>query len=143
MSFQLKRINPFWHTHPMIPTAVAIGGICGAMGYAKGVLALALLGGLVAGAGILAAARPALSALLATLGLLGGLVTFVIAPDLNASTYTAPWKITSILFYTLFYTVLMDAIVLVVSVIYNFFAGAVGLGGLRLELESIEEETAA
>lgn len=143
MSYQLKRINPFWHTHPLIPVAVVIGGMLGLMGYLKQVWALTIVGGLVAGVAILFAARPAVSALLATLGALGGLVTFVIAPDLNASTFSAPWKIASILFYAMFYTVLMDAVVLVVSVIYNFFAGVVGLGGIRLEFEQTEEETPA
>ena len=143
MSYQLKRINPFWHTHPMIPTAVAIGGILGMMGYLRQVWALTIVGGLVAGVAVLLAARPAISALLATLGILGGLVTFVIAPDLNASTFSAPWKLASILFYAVFYTVLMDAVVLVVSVIYNFFAGVIGLGGVRLEFEQLDEETPA
>ncbi len=140
MSYQLKRINPFWYTHPMIPTAVVIGGIVGLVGYKTQNLIVAGIGAVVASLAILAAARPVVSALLATLGLFGGLVTFVIVPGANVMGMSLGQRLLSVLLFALFYMVLMDALVLVVSVLYNLFAGVVGLGGLRLEFESAEEE---
>ena len=38
--------------------------------------------------------------------------------------------------------VLMDALVLVVAVLYNLFGGVVGLGGIRLDLEPEGEDEA-
>lgn len=143
MSYVVKRLNPFWITHPIVPTLVAIGGILGVIGYQRQMTPVWVIGAAVTAVGIFLAARPAISLLLATVGFIGGLVQFVVAPALNASTYTALEKAMSISFYTVFYAVLMDAVILVVSVLYNFYAGAIGFGGLRVELESVEEETAA
>ncbi len=140
MSYQVKRINPYWNTHPMIPTAVAIGGICGLMGFALEKPMVAAAGGVVAGLAILAAAKPVLSALLGTLGLFGGLVTFIVAPGLNAATMSLPMRVASVFLFAAFYMVLMDALVLVVAVIYNLFAGVIGMGGIRLDLESSEDD---
>lgn len=143
MSYQLKRINPFWHTHPMIPTAVVIGGICGLIGYQLQKPVIAGLGALVAAGAILFAARPVVSALLGTLGLFGGLVTFVLVPNVNAVGMGLGMRALSTLLFALFYMVLMDALILVVSVLYNLFAGAVGMGGLRFEFETVEDEEPA
>ena len=140
MSYQLKRINPFWHMHPMIPTGVAIGAILGAIGWAttKGFLMGA--GAIVAGLAILVATRPAVSALFITLGLLGGIIRFAVQPDINAATLSPLLRWSAALAFGLFYMVLMDALVLVVSVLYNIFAGVVGLSGLRFELEEVNDE---
>jgi hypothetical protein len=143
MSYQLRRINPFWITHPMVPTAVAIGGILGLAGFATTKPVLSLVGGVVAGLGVLAGARPTVSALLGSLGLFGGLVTFVFVPNANALTMGLGMRIVSAVLFAAFYMVLMDALVLVVSVLYNFFAGALGMGGIRLELEGADEEEPA
>ena len=143
MSYQLKRINPFWYTHPMIPTGVAIGGILGLVGYVTQRAALGGAGALVAGVAILAAASPALSTLFLTLGLLGGAVRFGLQPDLNAASLSPLLRWGAALAFGLFYMVLMDAVILVVAVLYNLFTGVVGLSGLRLELESVEDEEPA
>lgn len=143
MSYQLKRINPFWNTHPMIPVGVAIGGILGLVGFQTGKPVIGGVGGLVAAAAILLATRPVISALLATLGVLGGLAQFVFMPNLNTVGMSMPMRWGAAILFGLFYMVLMDALVLVVSVLYNLFAGTIGLGGLRLELESVEEEETA
>lgn len=144
MSYQLKRINPFWHTHPMIPTGVAVGLICALIGYQTGKPIIMGFGALVGGLAILFAARPALSALLVTMGLLGGLATFVLFPrDINAESMSMGQKLLSTGLFALFYMMLMDALVLVVCVLYNLYAGVVGLGGIRMELEQVEEEEAA
>lgn len=142
MSYQLKRIDPFWHTHPMIPTAVAIGAICAAIGWATNKNAVGILGGFVAGVAVVAATRPAITALLGTLGLFGGLVSFVIVPNLNNAGMTLPMKLISTLLFAAFYMVLMDALVLVISVLYNLFGNTIGLGGIRFELAEAEDAAA-
>ncbi len=143
MSYEVKRINPFWHTHPMIPTAVAVGAILGLVGYRMSSAIISGIGGLVAAGAILFAARPVLSALLGTLGLLGGLAQFVVIPNMNSASMSMPMRLGAAVLFGLFYMVLMDALVLVVSVLYNLFAGAIGLGGLHLELESVEDQEPA
>lgn len=143
MSYQLKRINPFWHTHPMIPTGVAIGAILGLIGFQTGRAVIGGAGGLVAAAAILFAARPVISALLGTLGLLGGVAQFVLLPNLNSAGMSMLMRCGAAVMFGLFYMVLMDALVLVISVLYNLFSGTFGFGGVRLELESAEEEEPA
>lgn len=140
MSYQLKRINPFWHTHPLIPVAVAIGGILGAAAYATGKTNLALVGAVVAGLGVLAGARPVVSAVLLTLGLFGGAVTFLLVPNPNTVGMSMGMRAVSTVLFAAFYMVLMDGLVLVISVLYNLFAGALGMGGIRLEFEEAAEE---
>jgi hypothetical protein len=143
MSYQLRRINPFWFTHPMIPTGVAIGLILGAIGYFTQRSALGGVGAVVAGIAILAATRPAVSTLFLTLGLLGGVVRFALQPDLNAASLSPLLRWGAAGAFGLFYMVLMDAVVLVVAVLYNLFTGVVGLSGLRLELDAVEDEDAS
>jgi hypothetical protein len=143
MSYKLKRINPFWLTHPMIPTAVAIGGICGLGGFARDSKFLFLAGGVIAGAAILLAARPLVSAVMGTLGLLGGAVQFLVVPTVSAVDLSMPMRLVSVLLFGVFYMVLMDALALVVCVLYNAYAGVVGMSGVCLELEGAEEETPA
>lgn len=140
MSHQIRRINPFWHTHPMIAVVVVIGAVLGLAGYQKDVKALSILGAAVAGLAIVFAAKPVVSAVLGTLGVFGGLVTFVLVPNLQMAGLSMIYRLLSTLLFALFYMILMDALVLVVSVLYNLFAGTVGLGGIALELDSQAEE---
>jgi hypothetical protein len=143
MSYQVKRVDPFWHTHPMVPTGVAIGGILALIGFSTGKAVVGGAGGLVAAAAVLFAARPAISALLGTLGLFGGLVQFVLLPNLNSAGMSVLMRWGAALLFGLFYMVLMDALVLVVAVLYNFYAGAIGLGGIRLELDTTDDQESA
>lgn len=141
MAYQLKRINPFWHANPILAVVVVIGAICAAVGLQSGKPIIAGIGGVLAGLAILFAARPVLSALLGALGLLGGLVTFVIVPNTNAQGLGIGMKLLSTGLFAVFYMVLMNALVLVISVLYNLFA--VALGGLRFELDQVDDEDAA
>ena len=123
----------------MIPTAIAIGIICGAAGFLKGQTFLMIAGGVIAGGALFAAIRPVFSALLGTLGLLGGLLTFVIVPNAGAAEMGMPLRLLSALLFAVFYMVLMDALVLVVAVLYNFFSGVVGMPGLIFEFSPAPE----
>jgi hypothetical protein len=142
MTQQVKRVDPYWHTHPMIPTGVAVGGILALIGYLKAATVLAVAGGAVAALAILFAARPVLSAVLGTLGLAGGLLSFVVVPNLSATGMSIPLKLVAALMFAVFYMVLMDALILVLAVLYNLFADTMGMSALRLELEAAEEQAA-
>ena len=142
MTQQLKRIDPYWHTHPMIPTGVAVGAILAIVGYLKAATVLAAVGGGVAALAILFAARPVISAVLGTLGLAGGLLSFVVVPNLSAAGMSIPLKLVATLMFAVFYMVLMDALVLVLTVLYNLFSDTLGLSAVRLELEAADEPAA-
>ena len=142
MTQQVKRVDPYWHTHPMIPTGVAVGAILALIGYLKAATVLAVVGGAVAALAILFAARPVLSAVLGTLGLAGGLLSFVVVPNLSAAGMSLPLKLVATLMFAVFYMVLMDALILVLAVLYNLFSETLGLSAVRLELEAAEEAAA-
>ena len=142
MTQQVKRIDPYWHTHPMIPTAVAVCAILALAGYVRNVPALAIVGGALAGIAILFAARPVLSAVLGTLGLVGGVLSFIVVPNLSATGMSLPYKMVAALMFAVFYMVLMDALILVLAVLYNLFSDTLGLSAVRLELEAAEEPAA-
>ncbi|HAM35553.1 MAG TPA: hypothetical protein DEB40_01975 [Elusimicrobia bacterium] len=142
MTQQVKRIDPFWLTHPMIPTAVAIGLIIGLMGYAKDMPILAVAGGAIAALAILALTRPVVSAVLGTLGLLGGLVSFVVVPNLSAAGMSIGLKLVATLMFAVFYMVLMDALILGLCGLYNLFSHTLGLSAVRVELEAAEDAAA-
>ena len=144
MNYQLKRLNPYWHNHPMIPTGVAIGIICAAMGFFAQKPVIEVIGVAISGLAVFFGVRPLFSALFSLIGVFGGLSTFIIAPGLNASTLSAPLKVVSILLFTAFYMALMDAMLLVIAVVYNFLVGPAGMSGLHLEFaEAPEEEEVA
>jgi len=142
MTQQLKRIDPYWLTHPMIPTGVAVGAILVAIGYLKGAYLISAVGGAIAGLAVIFAAKPLLSAVLGTLGLAGGLLTFVVVPNPTAAHMSLALKLVATLMFAVFYMVLMDALILVLSVLYNFFSDTMGLRGVRLKLEAAEEAAA-
>ena len=139
---QVKRVDPYWHTHPMIPTGVAIGAILALIGYLRATPVLAVAGGVVVALAILCAARPVLSAVLGTMGLAGGLLSFVVVPNLSAAGWSVSLKLVATLMFAAFYMVLMDALILVLAVLYNLFSDTFGLSAVRLELEAAEESAA-
>ncbi len=135
MSYRVKRIDPYWIKNPILP-AVAILGVLAALALiAKGMVAPAVAAAAVSGAAVILSTQPAVSAVLGTLGLAGGLMTFVLVPNSSNASMALSMRLVSTLLFTLFYTVLMDGVVLLVAVLYNLFAGGVGLGGLSLDLE--------
>jgi hypothetical protein len=135
MSYRVRRIDPYWITNPILPV-VAIVGIGAALALInKEMVVPAITAAVVGGIAIILATKPAVSAVLGTLGLLGGLMTFVLVPNSQNAAMALSMRLLSTALFTLFYTVLMDGVVLLVSVLYNLFAGGLGLGGLSLDLE--------
>lgn len=135
MSYRIRRIDPFWMPHPAVLAIAGVGLAVGLVGYQKANTILSLIGGVAMGGGVLVATRPAVSAVLGTLGVFGGLVTFVIMPGPQVAPLSLMWRLVSTIFFALLYMVLMDALVLVVAALYNFFGGAMNLGGISLEIE--------
>jgi hypothetical protein len=143
MKFDLKRIDPYWHTHPMIPTAVVGGAILVLMSWRTGHALVGMGGGLLAALAVIWAVRPALSGLVMGLGLFAGILYFGVLPPAAMAGYGIGSRLMAIGFFALFYMILMDSLFLVVSVCYNFLAGVTDLGGLRFEFEqagAVEEE---
>ncbi len=135
MSYRVKRIDPYWFKHPVLPVAVFLGaGLALIAGYSNKP-ALAILGAIIAGAAILISTRPAITGTVMLLGFLGGLVTFVISPNSSNAALSGMQKAMSVGFYTVFYAVLTEGALLLLSVVYNFFAAISSLGGLSLDLE--------
>ncbi|MFH1726334.1 MAG: hypothetical protein ABII00_17120 [Elusimicrobiota bacterium] len=135
MSYRIRRVDPFWIAHPVVIGAAVIGVILALFGYWKDFVPLSIIGGIALAGGVLAATRPAISAVLGALGFLGGLITFIILPNPQLADLAWGWKLVSTLFFGLLYMVLMDALVLVVSALYNFFANTLNLGGIHLDIE--------
>lgn len=138
MSYRIRRIDPFWLAHPVVIGVAAVGVVLALLGYTKNSYPLQIVGGLALMAGVLIATKPAVSAVLGTLGVLGGLLTFVLMPNAEVVGSPLVWRLVSTLFFGLLYMVLMDALVLVVSALYNFFGGTLNLGGIYLDIEEGE-----
>ena len=135
MSYRVKRIDPYWIKNPILPV-VAVAGVAAAMVLiGKEMVAPAIAAAVVGGGAVILSTQPAVSAVLGTLGLVGGLMTFVIVPNNQSANMAMSMRLLSTLLFTMFYTVLMDGVVLLISVLYNLFAGAIGLGGLSFDLE--------
>ena len=135
MSYRVKRIDPYWMKNPVLP-AVAVVGVLAALALiSKEMLVPAIISVVIGGLAVILSTQPAVSAVLGTLGLIGGLMTFVFVPNSQNATMSLPMRLLSTVLFTLFYTVLMDGVVLIIAVLYNLFAGGIGLGGLSLDLE--------
>jgi len=146
MSYRIRRIDPFWIAHPLVITAAVAGVVVALFGYTKNNVAVSIVGGIMMSVGVLVATKPAVSGVLGSLGFLGGIVTFVILPNPQLAGSPFFWKLVSALFFGLLYMVLMDALVLVVSALYNLFGSTLNLGGIHLEFEEADaavEETPA
>lgn len=140
MSYRVRRIDPYWIKNPILPV-VAVVGIGAALALIGRDMVMPAIGAaVVGGVAIILSTQPAVSAVLGTLGLLGGLMTFVLVPNSQNAAMAMSMRLLSTLLFTLFYTVLMDGVVLLVAVLYNLFAGGLGLGGLSLDLGEDEGE---
>jgi hypothetical protein len=135
MSYRVKRIDPYWMRNPVLPAVAVIGVAAALLLVGRTMIVPAIIAAVIGGMAVFLSTQPAVSAVLGTLGLLGGLTTFVFLPNPANAQMALPLRLLSALLFTVFYTVLMDGVVLLVAVLYNLFAGAVGLGGVSLDLE--------
>ena len=68
---------------------------------------------------------------------LGGAVTFMIMPAPQFSPMSLPHKLFAVGLYSLLYAVLVSALLVFVSFIYNIFTGVLGLKGVVFEFEEM------
>jgi len=136
MNYRVRRIDPYWMKNPILPVIAIVGVIAGIALISRGMAAGAIVGGVIAGFAIILSTQPAISALMGVLGLLGGITTFLVYPRADVADMSLPMRLLSTVLFALFYTVLMDGVVLFVAVLYNLFAGALGLDGLSFELDA-------
>ncbi len=143
MSYRIKRIDPFWIAHPGVIAIAVLGVVLALVGYSKNNIAIQIAGGVMMSGGVLVATKHAVSAVLGALGLIGGLVTFIVLPNPELTATPLGWRLVSTGFFALLYMVLMDALVLVVCGLYNLFGGTLNLGVLEIELEESDTDAAA
>lgn len=140
MSYQVKRIDPYWITHPMIPVLVVAGAVLALIGHQADKAFIGIGGLVVAGVAVLLATKPVISAVLSTLGVFGGVVTFIVLPQPQMVGMPILMRLLSTVLFALLYMVLMDALVLAVAFLYNLFGA--GLRGIGLEIEETGAEEA-
>lgn len=74
------------------------------------------------------------------LALLGGVVTFMVVPNLQLSPMTFMQKVLSAGLYALLYVVITTAVLVFAAFIYNFFTSVLGLRGVSLDIEEIHHD---
>ena len=139
MAYRVKRIDPYWHANPIIMGILALGVVLGLVGYRSQQIVLAGIGAVLVGVAVFLSTKVVVSAVVCCLGVFGGLMTFVLVPNPQIADMGLGWRLLSTTIFALLYMVLMDALLLVVAALYNFFGGAVGLGGIDIDLEGGEE----
>lgn len=131
MNCRLKRVDPFWLKNPALPAVAIVAGAVGLFAARSGRAVIAIVAATVCGVAVFFATKPALSGVFAVFGLIGGVVTFIAAPNSGLSPLM---RALATVGFSLLYMVLMDGVVLMVSMIYNMFT-CVGCVGLSLRLE--------
>lgn len=131
MSYRVKRVDPFWFKNPAVGGAAVIFGAMALYGARTGSTAALALGGFVAAVLVILATKPALSAVFAAFGLLGGVLAFLAGSSAGMSPLL---RLVATAGFGLFYAALMDVVVLSVSVVYNLYT-RLGFKGLALDLE--------
>lgn len=135
MIYQVKRIDPYWFKHPVLSVIIFLGFVAAlAAGFADK-QKIAIAAGCIAGVAVIVSTRPAITGTVILVGLLNGLMTFVISPN-AANIGLKVWeRAMSVVFYALFYGVIAGGAVILLAAIYNFFAAISPQGGFGLELE--------
>lgn len=74
------------------------------------------------------------------LALLGGVVTFMVVPNLQLAPMTFMQKVLSAGLYALLYVVITTAVLVFTAFVYNFFTNVLGLRGVSLDIEEIHHD---
>ncbi len=80
-----------------------------------------------------------LPAILFCVGILGGFITFVVIPNPQLAPMTVMQKLMATGLTALVWMFLWIATMIVVAVLYNLFTRTVGMRGLKLEIEEVDE----
>ncbi|PIU19241.1 MAG: hypothetical protein COT18_08525 [Elusimicrobia bacterium CG08_land_8_20_14_0_20_59_10] len=73
------------------------------------------------------------------LALLGGVVTFMVVPNLQLAPMGFGQKLLSVFLYSLLYVVITTAVMVFAAFVYNVFSGVLGLRGITIDIEEIPE----
>jgi hypothetical protein len=135
MNYRVRRIDPYWMTNPIFPVA-AVAGLGAALFLStRGMFWPTVVAGLIGGAALIVEVKPGITAVLSVFGLAASLMEYLFSPRPDVAALSLPMRIVSIVSFVFFYTALMDGAVLLICVLYNFFAGPAGLEGFSAELE--------
>lgn len=132
MSWRIKRVDPYWLKNPLVYGGAVAAVILGVYGAGAGSTAATLAGGVGFCVAIFLAARPAMSGVFATVGLIGGAVAFLFSPNPGMTLLT---RLLWTAGFGVIYMTVMNVVLLGVSAVYNGFTRA-GFRGLSLGLES-------
>ncbi len=73
------------------------------------------------------------------LAALGGVVTFMIVPNPQIEPMSVGQKMLSIGLFALLYVVIVSALMVFVSFLYNILTGVLGMKGVSFDIEEINE----
>lgn len=74
------------------------------------------------------------------LAILGGVVTFMVVPNMQLSSMSVAQKLLSVGLYALLYVVICTALLVLIAFVYNFLTGVLGLRGVTFEIEEIHQD---
>jgi cytochrome c oxidase assembly protein Cox11 len=74
-------------------------------------------------------------------GIIGGLVAFVFAPSPLMEPMTAMTRMTGTGVFALVYMLLVLCVILISAFLYNVFCAGLGLRGVRVQLEEVEDDS--
>ncbi len=74
------------------------------------------------------------------LALLGGMVTFMVVPNVQLASMSVFQKLLSVGLYALLYVVITTAVLVFAAFVYNILTGVLGLRGVAFEIEEIHQD---
>jgi len=74
------------------------------------------------------------------LALLGGVITFMVIPNLQLAPMSFMQKIMSVGLYALLYVVLTTALLVFTAFVYNLLTGVLGLRGITFDIEEVHHD---
>ncbi len=73
------------------------------------------------------------------LGILGGVVTFLLVPNPQLDPMGVGHKMTSIGFFSLLYVIIVSALLVFIAFLYNTLTGVLGMKGVAFDIEEISD----
>lgn len=74
------------------------------------------------------------------LAILGGVVTFMVVPNMQLASMTVFQKLLSVGLYALLYVVISTAVLVFAAFVYNILTGVLGLRGVTFDIEEIHHD---
>lgn len=73
------------------------------------------------------------------LGILGGVVAFLVVPNPQLDPMSIGHKMMSIGFFSLLYVIIVSALLVFIAFLYNILTGVLGMKGVALDIEEISD----